>query len=474
MRFLRSPRVRRTALLLVLWGVILGILFAIREVLLPVFIAVFLAYVIDPVVGRLTRVEVRGRRLPRWSAVLTLYGAAAIALWLSAVFVVPQLFGEVERLWRTTAGWLQQVDEAEIQKAAARLDELAAQLSLPIRVVASDDEAASVPGLEPGELGVPDEPGEPSPSSAVPHREGQRPVGLDGGSGRLGTQPVEDAGDRAPLPFDDDFALDGDETRSFVYTLNLKKELRAVLAGAAHVLQDQTGVIASRLQALVGGLVGFVFKFFLVLMITAFLAVDTDRIKRFFFSLLPLEDRDAYDGLLARIDRGLSGVVRGQLTICFVNGVLTLIGLLLLDVKFAFLLATVAAVFSLVPIFGSIISTIPIVIVALATDGIGTAVLALAWIIIIHAVEANLLNPKIMGDAARIHPVVVVIALITGEHFYGIPGALFAVPVTSIGITLFKSLQARAERLEGLRSPPLTRSPKPRPRSPRAHREPIA
>lgn len=472
MRLLRNPRARRTGILLVLWAVILGILFAIREVLLPVFIAVFLAYVIDPVVGRLSRVELGGKRMPRWSAVLTLYAGAAIALWLSAVFVVPQLYGEMERLWRSTASMLQKVDEAEIQKAAARLDELAHQLSLPIRVVASDDEApAPVPGLETGDAS----------STALPYRESKRPVGVDGGSGRLSAPsappsaeiPTEAAASRAPLPFDDDdLTADDEGARSSIYTLNLTKEMKHLLAGAAAVLQDQGGVIASRIQALVGGVVGFVFKFFLVLMLTAFLTVDTDRIKRFFFSLLPIEDRDAYDDLLARIDRGLSGVVRGQLTICFVNGVLTLIGLLLLDVKFAFLLGTLAAVFSLVPIFGSIISTIPIVIVALATDGVGTAVLALAWIIIIHALEANLLNPKIMGDAARIHPVVVVIALIAGEHFYGIPGALFAVPVTSIGITLFKSLQARAERLEGLRATPAPAEPRRRP--PRSHREPIA
>ena len=52
----------------------------------------------------------------------------------------------------------------------------------------------------------------------------------------------------------------------------------------------------------------------------------------------------------------------------------------------------------------------------------------LAWIILIHLFEANLFNPKIMGNAAKIHPVLVVFALIAGEHSYGLVGALFAVP----------------------------------------------
>ena len=61
----------------------------------------------------------------------------------------------------------------------------------------------------------------------------------------------------------------------------------------------------------------------------------------------------------------------------------------------------------------------------------------LGWIIGIHLIEANFLNPKIMGNAAKIHPVLVVFALIAGEHSYGLVGALFAVPVASIIQTIF-------------------------------------
>jgi predicted PurR-regulated permease PerM len=104
------------------------------------------------------------------------------------------------------------------------------------------------------------------------------------------------------------------------------------------------------------------------------------------------------------------------------------------------LLAGVACVMSLVPIFGSVLSSIPIVAVALVSSGgfdLVQGAYVLGWILLIHFIEANLLNPKIMGDAARIHPVVVVFALIAGEHTYGLVGALFAVPVASIIQTFF-------------------------------------
>jgi predicted PurR-regulated permease PerM len=127
-----------------------------------------------------------------------------------------------------------------------------------------------------------------------------------------------------------------------------------------------------------------------------------------------------------------------------VNAALTLIGLLILDVKFAFILASLAGVFSLVPIFGSIISTLPIALVGLMTSP-WTSLLAILWIAGIHALEANFLNPKILGKSAQIHPVLVVLALISGEHFYGVFGALLAVPIASILLTVFQYVLSKTD-----------------------------
>ena len=66
-----------------------------------------------------------------------------------------------------------------------------------------------------------------------------------------------------------------------------------------------------------------------------------------------------------------------------------------------------------------------------------TAVWVVVWIVLIHQIEANVLNPKIMGDAAEVHPVLVILALLAGEHLFGVAGALLAVPVLSITQSLF-------------------------------------
>ena len=103
--------------------------------------------------------------------------------------------------------------------------------------------------------------------------------------------------------------------------------------------------------------------------------------------------------------------------------------------KYAFVMAMLAGVMSLIPIFGTIISSIPVVLVGL-TVSFGTAVGVLAWILGIHFIEGNFLNPKIIGTAAKINPVIIIFVLVAGEHTFGIPGALLAVPVTSVVLTL--------------------------------------
>jgi len=234
---------------------------------------------------------------------------------------------------------------------------------------------------------------------------------------------------------------------SYLFSIDLFNVAREMIVDFAELVRSHSSNIAVQVQQIVSGFVSFVFEIFLVLMITGFLLSDTLAIKRFLFSLVPNTQWPAFENFLNQLDRGLSGVVRGQLMICLVNAILTLVGLLLIGVKFSFVLATLAGIFSLVPIFGSIISTIPIVLVGL-TQSLTVGLAALAWIIGVHFIEANFLNPKILGNSAKIHPVVVVLALVAGKHFYGLVGALLAVPVTSIMLTIFNSFLARAIELD--------------------------
>ena len=174
-----------------------------------------------------------------------------------------------------------------------------------------------------------------------------------------------------------------------------------------------------------------------------FLLLEMPEIRKWARKTVPQRFHGDTRELLKRLNDGFSGVVRGQILICVVNGILSFIGFLIFIPKYAFVMAMLAGVMSLIPIFGTIISTIPVVLVGL-TVSFGTALALLAWILGIHFIEGNFLNPKIIGTAAKINPVIVIFVLVAAENQFGIPGALLAVPVTSIVLTLTSFALERA------------------------------
>jgi predicted PurR-regulated permease PerM len=234
--------------------------------------------------------------------------------------------------------------------------------------------------------------------------------------------------------------------------LRLEDRLRNLAKNALGGLQSELGDVFRLGQVIITKIIKSIFTFFLILMIAAFIMLDLSKIHGFARGLIPAGYRTDYDVIVAGIDRGLSGVIRGQLVICLINGILTYIGLMVFDVKYELILAVIAALMSLIPIFGALLSTVPIVLAALVSADVGIdiarAIFITLWIIGIHFIEANLLNPKIIGSAAKIHPVLVIFALVLGEHSYGLVGALLAVPVASIVQVFFLYFRKKAWRGE--------------------------
>jgi predicted PurR-regulated permease PerM len=234
--------------------------------------------------------------------------------------------------------------------------------------------------------------------------------------------------------------------------------LRGIARDALNGAQKEIGSVVRLGPAVIGAMVRGVFTGVLILMIAAFVLLDIERITSFVRGLVPLGYRADYDVVATGVHRGLNGVIRGQLVICMVNGVLTWVGLVLFRIDYTLLLASVAAIMSLIPIFGSILSTLPIVVTALVSGGDGLdlqrGLFITLWIIGIHMLEANYLNPRIIGTAAKIHPVLVVFALVLGEHTYGLTGALLAVPVASVVQFMFIFFRSRAWRTEGAAAAP--------------------
>lgn len=225
----------------------------------------------------------------------------------------------------------------------------------------------------------------------------------------------------------------------FDLNIDLQRITDETLNQGVAALKHEIEAIPHRLQGILEGVMKTLSSFLVIFIVTGFVLVDLPDIKQNLRQLLPLRHRDQMLALIAELNKDLGGTIRGQLTICLINGLFTTIGLLLLQVKFAVTIGFIAGVFSLIPVFGALISSVPAVFIGL-TQSLWTAVAIVLMIIAIHLLEANVLNPKILGHTVELHPAVIVFAIIVGEHFFGAIGLLFAVPVAAIARSILKFL----------------------------------
>ncbi|MFN0130418.1 MAG: AI-2E family transporter [Verrucomicrobiales bacterium] len=121
--------------------------------------------------------------------------------------------------------------------------------------------------------------------------------------------------------------------------------------------------------------------------------------------------------------------IQAQAMIAMVNTVLTLVGLMILGVPSLAVLSMIVFLCSFIPVLGVFLSTTPIVLVALNAGGLNLALLCVGMVIVVHAVEAYLLNPMIYGKHLKLNPVLVLIILFIGHHAFGAWGMLLGVPV---------------------------------------------
>ena len=382
-----------------------------REVLAPFLLALILAYVLAA--GRHG-----GRAHPSRATTSTAVGRVVVlyvgllgAIAASVVFGVPRLIAEGQRLVREAPAAIHTIQDdwlPRVDRVLAQAQALYAGSAEAVDAIAVDEDARPRDAI----VLSPSEGAEGSYELRLP------PQGIE----------ISPRGDRAYRVTISD--REGSGRRDLRTLVN--ETLRRAFADTEAYL----GTVLRSAQTLVGSVVGSVFSFFITLMLSAYILITKDDILGFFRNLARPSRRRSFDDLIARIDGGLTGVVRGQLLIALVNGVLSGIGFWIADLRYWPILTLVATVLSVIPIFGAIISSIPAVIVGLQ-DSVWTAIFVLVWIVMIHQIEANLLNPKIMGDAAKVHPVLVVFALLAGEHLFGILGALLAVPILSIVQSLF-------------------------------------
>lgn len=173
-----------------------------------------------------------------------------------------------------------------------------------------------------------------------------------------------------------------------------------------------------------------------------YLLKDMEHFKRRFVTSLPRRYRHDILQLLRGIDQVLSGFVRGQMLLALTVGSLAATATWLLGLRYAVLLGFWAGMTEFIPYIGPVLGAIPSVLAGLSVSPWKAVQVALAFAVI-QQVENAILSPKILGDSVGLHPIAVLLAVLTGGYLAGGWGMILALPVTGLVRVIWSFLIAR-------------------------------
>jgi predicted PurR-regulated permease PerM len=198
------------------------------------------------------------------------------------------------------------------------------------------------------------------------------------------------------------------------------------------VQKDSSGLVSGALS--VGSTAGHVLAGILItLFSTLFLLIDGRGIWHWIVRIFPVKARAALIGAGEAGWITLSTFVKVQIFVAFVDAVGIGLGAFILGLftgGFPLVIPIAIAVFlgSFIPVVGAVFTGVIAVFVALVYLGPIPAIVMLGVVILVQQLEGHVLQPFVMGNAVKVHPLAVVLAVATGGLIGGIPGALFAVP----------------------------------------------
>lgn len=181
-------------------------------------------------------------------------------------------------------------------------------------------------------------------------------------------------------------------------------------------------------SAIFGGVLSFV----LIIVLSFYLAVQEDGVANFLRIIVPIQHEKYILDLWRRSQRKIGLWMQGQLVLGVIIGVLTYLGLSILGIENALLLAVIAAVFELIPVFGPILAAVPATMFGFIEGGLSLGLLVIGLYLIIQQFESQLIHPLVVKKIIGIPALIAIIALIVGAQIAGFLGILLSVPLAAV------------------------------------------
>jgi predicted PurR-regulated permease PerM len=196
---------------------------------------------------------------------------------------------------------------------------------------------------------------------------------------------------------------------------------------------------------------GGVLSFLLVIVLSFYLSVESDGVTSFLRIVTPAKNEQYIISLWKRSQHKIGLWMQGQIVLAVIVAILVFLGLTLLRIDNALLLAVLAGVLEIIPLFGPIIAAIPAVTLALITNGMTSALVVVGLYIIVQQFENQLIYPLVVKKIVGIPPIVSILALIIGGKLAGFVGLIISVPLATMLMEFLNDVEkdkfAEAQRL---------------------------
>ncbi len=219
----------------------------------------------------------------------------------------------------------------------------------------------------------------------------------------------------------------------------------------AQTLTARLDTLAGTFVTAAAGIGGAALDLFLVLIFGFFFSVEPG-LAQGLVRYLVLPGRQArFLAGLERITQRLSRWVWAQLVLAVYFALVFSLGLSLLGIPFAFSIGTAGGVLEIIPYVGGLVALVLAIVSALTVNPIRILWVILFYLVVVE-VESHILAPALYGRFLKIHPVVVLIALIVGAKMGGVVGILFSVPVAVIVVALVQEFHPAADQENALQT----------------------
>lgn len=409
-----------------------------QPILIPFAVAGVMAYLLDPLVERLQR---WGKRwgITRQAAVITVFGAVAIALVGIMLWVVPAISHQTHNIVRKVPGYTNRVKTLAVDFAQKVQEKTGLKLFPPMEgeevkpegeaapPVSPSTEPRSAPSTTPVDpsTSVPSVPSVPSaPAPAAP--------------------TVPSAPEAAPAVILADGTKDASKASDLQLDWNQIITGRWVQTTLPVLLKNIWQFITSSVGGFLG-VFGFLLSMIIVPVYLWYFLIESPNIATSWGDYVPLTKSAFKDEVVSALDEingYLIAFFRGQLVVSLINGTATGLGLVIVGLDFGVLIGLLLCVLGIIPYLGIILCWVPAVVIASVQGGLGTWIPGDPWWVfplvvtgifgVVQQIDGLFITPKIVGESVGLHPMTVIVSVFVWSLLMGgLLGAILAVPLTA-------------------------------------------